>query len=181
MVFGFFKRKPPPGPPEDPLAAFDTVIASLEREGAQVRKSAATLLAVRSELLRDQEKYEQRMAAVKAKLELASADAKAEKTLRKDLLDFQQRLDRTKEALAQSEANATLLKDAAEDLARQLGDLQEERQSARARLKAGLVVSEALKARVENFDRHMKLDRARDEIEKANALAELYREDHDKR
>lgn len=181
MVFGFFKRKPTPRPPEDPLAVFDAVIASLEREGAAVRKSAAILLAARSELLRDEQKYEQRLAAVKEKLARAGEEAMALKTLQRDLAEAQQRLDRTREALAQAETNATLLKDAAEDVGRQLGELQDERQSARVRLKAGLEVSEALKVRVQNFDRHMKLDRARDEVEKANALAELYREDHEKR
>lgn len=180
MVFGFFKKKPAPRPPEDPLAVFDAVIASLEREGAEVRKSAAVLLAARSELLRDQEKYEQRLAVVKEKLSRAGDDAKAERTLQRDVLEVQQRLDRTREALAQAETNATLLKDAAEDVGRQLTELQDERQSARVRLKAGIGVSEALKARVQNFDRHMKLDRARDEVEKANALAELYRDDHAK-
>ena len=79
--------------------------------------------------------------------------------------------------VAQAETNAKILMEAAEDLSKQLAELQEERQSARARLSAGVMVSDALKAQVANFDRVMKLDRARDEVEKAHALAEVYRED----
>lgn len=177
MVFNFFKKKPATAKPTDPLAVFDAVITSLDRQGAEVRKSAATLLALRAELARDERKYELRVANTKDRLARAEGEPKAEKTLRRDLLEAQQLLDRTREAHAQAETNAKLLMEAAEDLSRQLAELQEERQSARARLSAGVMVSDALKAQVANFDRVMKLDRARDEVEKAHALAELYRED----
>lgn len=176
-MFGFFKKKPTPPKPADPLAVFDAVIASLERQGAEVRKSAATLLALRAELARDELKYEQRVVTTQEKLERALGEPKIEKTLRRDLLEARQLLDRTREALAQAETNAKLLMEAAEDLSKQLAELNEERQSARARLSAGVMVSDALKDQVANFDRVMKLDKARDEVEKAHALAELYRED----
>ena len=177
MVFGFFRRKPAVPKDSDPLAVFDTVIASLDRQGAEVRKSAATLLALRAELARDEKKYELRVTTTNEKLERAGDEPKIEKTLRRDVLEAQQLVDRTREALAQAETNAKILMEAAEDLSRQLADLKEERQSARARLSAGVMVSDALKAQVANFDRVMKLDRARDEVEKAHALAEGYRED----
>ena len=177
MVFGFFKKKSPAAKATDPLAVFDAVISSLERQGAEVRKSAATLLTLRAELARDEVRYGLRISSTKERLERALGDPKIEKTLRRDLLEAQQLLDRTGEALAQAEANAKLLMEAAEDLSRQRAELNEERQSARARLSAGLMVSDALKTQVANFDRVMKLDRARDEVEKAHALAELYRED----
>jgi phage shock protein A len=176
-VFGLFKKKAAPAKPTDPLGVFDAVIASLERQGAEVRKSAATLLALRSELTRDQEKYETRLNNTRQRLDRASGDAKAAKTLARDVEEAQQLLNTTKEAHAQAEANAKLLMEAAEDLSRQLAELREERQSARARLSAGVMVSEALKTQVANFDRVLKLDQARDEVEKAHALAELYRED----
>ena len=104
-------------------------------------------------------------------------DAKIEKILKRDLKEAEALAQSTREAHAQAETNAKLLMEAAEELSRQLADLQGERQSARARLSAGVMVSDALKAQVANFDRVMKLDRARDEVEKAHALAELYRED----
>ena len=177
MVFGFFKRKPAVPKASDPLAVFDTVIASLDRQGAEVRKSAATLLALRAELARDEKKYELRLSTTQEKLVRAEGDPRIEKTLRRDLLEAQQLLESTREALAQAEGNAKILMEAAEDLSKQLAELQEERQSARARLSAGVMVSDALKAQVASFDRVMKLDRARDEVEKAHALAEVYRED----
>lgn len=176
-MFGLFKKKAAPAKPADPLAVFDAVIASLERQGAEVRKSAATLLALRSELNRDEEKYERRLTATRQRLDRAGDDAKAQKTLARDLAEAQQLISTTKEAHAQAEANAKLLMEAAEELSRQLAELKEERQSARARLSAGVMVSEALRAQVANFDRVLKLDQARDEVEKAHALAELYRED----
>ncbi len=177
-VFGFFKKKPAVKKEEtDPLAVFDAVIASLERQGGEVRKSAATLLALRAELARDQDKYGKRIGDLEARLPRAEGDVSAEKTLRRDLLEAKRLLERTNEAHAQAETDARLLMETAESLGRQLAELQEERQSARARLSAGLMVSDALKQQVAGFDRLMKLDAARDEVEKAHALAELYRED----
>lgn len=179
MVFGLFKKKP--AAPEDPLAAFDGAIASLERQGTEVRRSAATLLALRSELARDRERYERRIAEKEDKLAQAAGEPRAAQTLQRDVLEARRLLERTREAFAEADANATLLKEAAEELQRQLAALKEERQGATARLKAGVLVTSALKARAQNFERLMKLDRARDEVEKAKALADLYREDAAKR
>lgn len=178
MVFGLFKKKPPVEPKRtDPLAVFDSVIASVERQGAEVRRSAATLLALRAELARDLDKYRQRVTELEDRVARASGEPKAEKTLQRDLSEARRMLEKTREAQLEAERDAKLLMEAAEDLARQLGELREERQGARARLSAGLMVSDALKAQVASFDRLMKLDAARDEVEKAHALAELYRED----
>jgi hypothetical protein len=178
-VFDFLKRKKPPSGPTDPLAAFDGVIESLERQGAEVRKSAATLLTLRGELTRDQVKYAGRVAELRRKVDEAGAvgEAKVERALRRDLDEAVRMHERTLEALATAETNAKLLMEAAEALSGEVSGLREERQSARVRLSAGVVVSEALKARTAQFDRLMKLDAARDEIERANALAEIYRED----
>lgn len=178
MVFGLFKKKPAvPKKETDPLGVFDAVIASVERQGGEVRKSAATLLALRAELTRDQAKYGKRIESIEERLRKAEGEDKAEKTLRNDLNEAKRLLQTTQEALAKAEGDARLLMEAAEDLGKQLVDLQEERQSARARLSAGVMVSDALRTQVANFDRLMKLDAARDEVEKAHALAELYRED----
>jgi hypothetical protein len=86
-------------------------------------------------------------------------------------------LEKTREALANAETNATLLLEVAESLGREVAELKAERQSARARLSAGVEVTEALRTRAAEFERVMKLDAARDEIERAQALADLYRED----
>jgi chromosome segregation ATPase len=180
MVFGLFKKKPAaPKKATDPLGVFDQVIASVERQGGEVRKSAATLLALRAELTRDQTRYLKRIDDIEERLRKAAGEEKAEKTLRNDVNEARRLLETTKEALAKAEGDAKLLMETAEGLGKQLTDLQEERQSARARLSAGVMVSEALQAQVASFDRLMKLDAARDEVEKAHALAELYREDAD--
>jgi phage shock protein A len=181
-MFGFLKRKKkdPPKAGADPIAAFDGMIESLERQGAEVRKSAATLLALRGELQRDRKKYAGRVETLTQRLETAARDgeAKVERTFRNDLLDCQRLLEKTEEALANSEANVKLLLEAAEELTREVTALREERLSAHARFSTGVTMSHALQARAAEFDRVMKLDAARDEIERANALAELYREDH---
>lgn len=179
-MFGFFKKKKAaPARREDPLATFDEVITSTERQAAEVRRSAATLLALRSGLSRDEKRYRERLAAVKERLSSTELEPSVEKTLRRDELDAQRLLDRTAEALAQADTDSKLLLETAEALRDQLQSLQEERQSARARLSAGLSVSDALRQQAANFDKLMRLDAARDEVERAHALAELYREEAD--
>lgn len=179
MVFGLFKKnkRQPRRAPKDPLAAFDGVIESLERQGAEVRRSAATLLALRKELRRDQEKYAARIKGAEDRLIAASGDALAQKTLNRDLAHARALLAQTAGALEKADADARLLLEAAEGLGKKVEELKEERQGARVRLSADVSVSEALRAQVEQFDRVLTLDAARDEIERAHALAELYRED----
>ncbi len=175
MVFGFFKKKRD-AKPADPLAVFDQLIDSLERQTAAARKSAVTLLALRAELRRDQDKYRTRIHAIDGKRP-TTTEASVLKVLARDQTEAQRLLERTDEALAQAEADSTLLLEAAEDLGRQLQELKEERQSARARFSSGAMVTDALKAQAAGFEKVMKLDAARDEVEKAHALAELYRDD----
>lgn len=176
MVFGFFKKKKAPAAPADPLAIFDQLVDSLERQSAEARKSAVTLLALRAELRRDQEKYRARITGIEGKRPTTS-DAAVLKVLARDQTEAQRLLARTDEALAQTEADSSLLLEAAEELGRQLQELKEERQSARARISGGVLVTETLKAQAAQFEKVMKLDAARDEVEKAHALAELYREE----
>jgi phage shock protein A len=179
-VFGWFSRKKRSGEaPKDPIAAFDSVIQSLERQGAEVRKSAATLLALRAELGRDEKRYGARDDELATRIATASheGDPHVERVLLRDREDARRMLEKTREALANAETNATLLLEVAESLGREVAELKAERQSARARLSAGVEVTEALRTRAAEFERVMKLDAARDEIERAQALADLYRED----
>lgn len=181
-MFGFFKKKPPK-PPKDPLAAFDGLIEALERQGAEVRRSAATLLALRGDLTRDREKYDRRMAELESRLNAAAAknDSRAEKTLKRDLVEAQEMREQCSKALASADEDAKLLLAAAEDSTRRVAELKSERLSARARLATGQVVSKALMQQVEEFDRVMAIDAARDEVERARALADVYRDDASKK
>ena len=52
MLFRFWKKKDAKKKPADPPAAFDQLIEDLERQGAEIRKSAATLLALKGDLSR---------------------------------------------------------------------------------------------------------------------------------
>jgi hypothetical protein len=178
-VFSFFKRKPPAPKPVDPLEAFDSLIESLQKQGAQVRRSAATLLSLKGELARDELKYAQREEELGARLQAARAqhDGRAEATLGRDVLHARRLREQTLEARAQAEADAALLMETSQELARRLEELEAERQSARVRMSAGLVVSEALRRQAESFERVVALDAARDEVERAHALAELYRDE----
>jgi hypothetical protein len=181
MVFGFFKRTPKvPKKEPDALELFEQVIGSVERQGEEIRKAAATLLALRGELTRDSQKYESRIADLEARLPAVEGQLQIETTLRRDLHDSKRLHHQTTEALAQATANAELLMTAAHEVAKQLSELQEERQSARVRFTAGATVSHALQQQARDFDQLMKLDTARDEVERAHALAELYRDDAQK-
>jgi phage shock protein A len=162
----------------DPLKVFDEVIASLEKQAAEARKSAATLLALRGELKRDVEKFEKRKVESAKRLKLATekSDPKAMAVLESDVQVAARNFKKTEDALVLATQDSERLLNAAKEIGSQLAELQEERQSAKARMKVGLEVSATLKQQADDFERLMKLDKARDEVERAHALAELYRE-----
>lgn len=180
---GFLWKKKAPPKPEDPLAVFDGVIRSLEQHAGEVRRSAATLLALKGELGRDEAKYRKRLAELEERIADArrAGDGKAQAILERDQRDAAKRLEETKVALAAAAGDAELLKQTAEELGRQVADLKDERLSAKARMSAGVLVTDALKAQAAQLERVLKLDAARDEVEKAHALADIYREDAKRR
>lgn len=182
-MFGFFKKRAQRPSQRDPIAAFDDVVESMERQGQELRKSAATLLTLKTQFLRDEARYQAQLEELERRLDEAArlGDAKAETVLRNDRRATQLRLEETLQARARADDDASLLTAAVQEHLTRLEALKAERQSAQARLSAGLVVSESLKAQVEEVDRVLKLDRARDEIERAHALADVYREDAKKK
>lgn len=182
-MFGFFKKKQPPKAESHPLESFDAVLASMERQGQELRRSAATLLALKAQFARDEERYRKQLTELGQRIEETGTlgDAKAEAVLRKDRTAMQLRLDETLKAKAQADEDAALLTRAVTEHMSRLEALRAERQSAQARLSAGVVVSEALQQQVEEVDRVLKLDKARDEIERAQALADIYREEASKK
>jgi len=180
-MFGFGKKKAKkvPASPADPLATYDEVLASLERQAGQVRKSAATLLAARSALKREQDQLGTRLQSARARLGEAEAadNDRAAHTLRGDVEAMERKLEAADLSLTRAEDDARLLKDAAEGLGKKVATLKEERQSAKLQLTAGRAVSAALQAEVAELDRVLKLDAARDEVERAHALAQVYKDD----
>jgi phage shock protein A len=177
--FPFWRRKKAPPQPVDPIAAYDGLIEDLQRQGAEVRKSAATLLALRGDLERDRDRNTRRAQDARVRCEQAAekGDARAERVLRRDQEQSLKKVQAAEEALAEAEADAQLLLDAARDIADQVADLETERNSARARFKAGQVVSEVLRERAQKFSQVLALDAARDEVERAHQLAQIYRDE----
>jgi phage shock protein A len=179
MVFGFWKKKKVEKKPADPLAVFDQLIEDLERQGAEIRKSAATLLALKGDLTRSVERYSRRLEELASRKAVAASrgDAKSETVLERDRGQAQALLDSTREALERAEQDSRLLMEAAGDVAARALELRTERESASARLTVGGLVTQGLREKVDRVERVLALDAARDEVERAHALAEIYREE----
>ncbi|HVE86994.1 MAG TPA: hypothetical protein VND93_29260 [Myxococcales bacterium] len=179
-LFGLFKRRRRrPAAPEDPIAAFDALLDQLDRQGAEVRRSAAALLASRGELQRHQAKSERQRQEINERIQTAAGrgDARAEQVLRRDL-DLMERGARATEAsLVKVEADAQVLLELARDLQEQTDTLREERNSARVRRDAEQLVTGAIQERSARIQQALAVDAARDELERAHALAEIVRED----
>ncbi len=179
MLFDWLRKKKPEKKPVDPLAAFDQLIEDLERQGAEVRKSAATLLALKGDLTRSEERYTRRLQDIAKRRAIADeqGDTKIATTLERDRAQTEALLGTTRESLNRAEQDSKLLLEAAADLGNRVAELRTERESASARLAVGGVVSTALREQVERFDKLLAVDAARDEIERAHALADIYREE----
>jgi phage shock protein A len=195
MGFRWFRRREPPAP--DPIAAYDDLVSDLESEAAELRRAAATLLTARARLARELEQAEGGARQLRARAaESASLGARspspfrppdeARMGLRADtasevLLRDAERLDRQseglREALVQAEGDVEQLKEAAVRVTSQVEQLRNERELARARFTAGTALAaEAMRSRSDRIRRLVAVDAARDEVERAHALAEVWRE-----
>ena len=174
--FDRFRRKPKT---LDPIAAYEARIDALAQRAQLVRKSAATLLALRNDLERRIEELEAKERDARARADGArlAGDAEAAQILEKDA----GRLARDKEPLLENRArvatDAQDLADAATALNAEREALTRERDSAKLALAAGQAVLETRPALTERFNEVARLDAARDEVERAHALAEIHRED----
>jgi phage shock protein A len=179
MLFGLFRKKDKKKKPEDPLAAFDQLIEDLERQAAEVRKSAATLLALKGELTRSVERYSRRLLEIDERRAVADSrgDAKSSSVLMRDREQTETLLKSTREALERAETDSRLLLEAANEIGARVIELRTERQSASARLVAGGLVTGVMRERADRIEKVLALDAARDEIERAHALADIYREE----
>lgn len=184
MLFDWLRKKKTPKKaerPVDPLAAFDQLIEDLERQAAEIRKSAATLLAVRGDLSRNEGRYSKRLEEIARRRAVADeqGDGKIALALERDRAQTESFLSTTREALNRAEQDGKLLLEAAADIGNRVAELRTERESASARLTVGGLVSTALREQVERFEKVLAVDAARDEIERAHALADIYREERD--
>ena len=178
MLFGLFRKKDKKKP-VDPLAAFDQLIEDLERQAAEVRKSAATLLALKGELARSVERYARQLKDMEERRVVADSrgDAKSSAVLKRDRDQAETLLKSSREALERAEGDSRLLLEAANEVGARVVELRTERQSASARLVAGGLVTGVMRERVDRIEKVLALDAARDEIERAHALADIYREE----
>ncbi|MBS2030179.1 MAG: hypothetical protein JST54_19910 [Deltaproteobacteria bacterium] len=176
-LFDWFRRKPKQ--PTDPLAAYDARIDALAQRAQLLRRSAATLLAVRRDL-------DRRGAELEAREETAlkrSRDARAggDEAAADVLAEDAKRSARDREPLQEQREkvarDAADLAEAVKAVEAESEELQRERDGAKVALAAGHAVLSARPALTDHFDESLKLEAARDEVEKAHALAEIYRED----
>jgi chromosome segregation ATPase len=171
----WFSRKP--AAPSDPLRAYDARLDALAERAALLRRSAATLLAVRRDLDRKLLALQQRTTHARAQAERARDEPDVRAVLEADL----ERLGRDGEALtlqrARVDQDALALTGAVGTVEQERETLSREREGAQVQLAATGAVLAARPALEDRIDELIRLDAARDEVERAHALAEIYRED----
>jgi len=180
MAFRWFRRRPPPAP--DPIAAYDDLVSDLSSEAAELRRAAATLLTVRSRLGRELSRMEElgRTLRDRADRARATGDGRTAEVLDTDARREDGRASALREELSRTETDVAQLEEAARRVGHQIHRLRSERELAAARLTAGTALaSEAQRSRADRIRRLVAVDAARDEVERAHALAEVWREDQE--
>ena len=131
------------------------------------------------DLSRAVERYTLRLEDLAGRYAVAASrgDAKSMSVFERDRAQAAALLESSRESLERAEQDSQLLMEAASDLGARVSELRVERESASARLTVGGLVSEAMRERVERFEKVLAVDAARDEIERAHALADIYREE----
>jgi len=180
MAFRWFRRRPPP--PPDPIAAYDDLVTDLAGEAAELRRAAATLLTVRARLGREVSGAGELARVLRDRADRARAgdDARTAEVLDADARREDDRATALREELARTETDVARLEEAARRVAGQVDRLRSERDLAAARLTAGsALAAEAQRSRADRVRRLVAVDAARDEVERAHALAEVWREDRE--
>jgi phage shock protein A len=180
MGFRWFRRRPAPAP--DPLAAYDDLVSDLAGEAAELRRAAATLLTARSRFGRELSGMEQVARTLRDRADRARAggDGRTAEVLDADAHREDHRAEGLREELARTETDVAQLEEAARRAVEQVDRLRSERDLAAARLTAGTALAaEAQRSRADRIRRLVAVDAARDEIERAHALAEVWREDRE--
>ena len=178
MAFRWFRRRPSPAP--DPIAAYDDLVSDLSGEAAELRRAAATLLTVRSRLGRELSGMEQVAHTLRDRADRARPAGGGRIAEGRDA-DYQRKDGRARglrEGLSRTETDVAQLEEAARRVAQQVDRLRSERDLAAARLTAGTALAaEAQRSRADRVRRLVAVDAARDEVERAHALAAVWRED----
>lgn len=177
-MIGWLKRRFTRRAPEretDPLAAWDERLQVLSRRTSDLRRSAATLLAMRGELERGLAQAESLAEEARRK----AADPAAQRiaaVLEEDAAAAERRAESIRVELERVEVEAAAIAETVQTLEREAEQLRRERTAAAARFAASRAMHESggERARVEGL---LALDRARDEAERAQALLEIARED----
>ena len=180
MPFRWFRRRP--STPPDPIAAYDDLVSDLSGEAAELRRAAATLLTVRSRLGRELSGMEGLARTLRDRADRARAggDGRAAEVLDADARREDGRATALREELSRTETDVAQLEEAARRVGHQIDRLRSERELAAARLTAGTALaSEAQRSRADRIRRLVAVDAARDEVERAHALAEVWREDRE--
>ena len=161
------------------MAAFDGRIDALSNRAGALRKSAATLLTVRRDLDRQLEGLGKHAETAKANEALAreASEAHTAEVLAADQERFATQVEHLSEQRAKVVEDASALTTAVQGIERELETLRRERDSARVQLVARDVLSSSRPALEDRIDEILRLDAARDEVERAPALADLYKED----
>jgi phage shock protein A len=173
-----FRRKPKVV--RDPLLrAFDARIDELSGRASELRRSAATLLATRGELERGKESAAARAKQCRTRSEQAKKgdEAQARAVLMADAEAADQEARGFAEQLSKLDDDSRTIGETARKIEAELAALRQERASAEARLTAAAAVTGASRALAEKAQQIAALDEARDGVERAKALADVYRED----
>ncbi len=181
-MIGWLKKRLGLGEPEkapDPLAGFDQRLQVLTRRTSELRRSAATLLSLRGDLERGIEQAKAQADEARRKASDPAAE-RIRSVLEDDAERAQQRAVELQAELERVRVEAAALSETVQSLEREAEQVRRERASAVARHTANQAMLDTggERARVEGL---IALERARDEAEKAQALAELAREDAEAR
>lgn len=179
-LIGWLKGRLAKGAPADadPVQAYDRRLDTLRARSAELRRSAATLLAARGELDRAIAAAQEAERQAKERLEEAAGRHDVAAVLEADRERARQRGRALAEERERLVSEAKGLAEAVAGVEAEAEGLRREREAARARWTASRTVADSAgKALAESAGELTALDRARDEIERARALAEICRED----
>jgi phage shock protein A len=179
-LWSWFKKRIGRSPPEaeDPVKAFDQRLDTLGARASELRRSAATLLAARGEIDRAIVAAKDAEQQARARLAQAAGRADIAAVLEADAARAVERQQALKEQREKLETEAKSLAETVGKVEADAEVLRREREAVQARWASSRTVGEASnKVLVDSFSELAALERARDEVERAQALAEITRED----